>query len=272
MFLREGFILNIYCGIDFGTTNTVVSIAGKNGQVVDLLSLPTALFIPSERHKVSCVYIGDEALTAFKRKQSGRYIHSIKRSLSDSSFTKTRINNIYFTIEEILSLFLVELKKTIYTKWGIDPIKVVIGKPVKFSDIKEDDKVALTRLKKGFKLAGFKETIVLEEPIAASYCFEHVLKDKDNHFLILDYGGGTSDYSLISHDKNKKGIDKYKVIKLEGVDGGGDHFDEILMLNLICPLLGKKATYESYGKRLEIPAHIFNQICQWNNFKVKNKN
>ncbi len=263
--------MNVYCGIDFGTTNTVVSLAGREGQIIDFFSIPTALFIPLERDGIHQVIIGTSALEAFKEKKAGRYIHSLKRSLSDSGFTKTRINNRDITMEDLVALFLEELRKRIYDRWGISVENAAVGRPVRFSLIEEDDKLAFHRLKEGFRQARFRNLSFLEEPIAASYCFEEELSEEDSSFLIMDYGGGTSDYSLISHHPSGTGVERYRVEKLDGVDMGGDHFDEVMMLRKICPFLAMGATYESYGKRMAIPVHIYNHLCRWNNFIMKDK-
>jgi len=263
--------MNIYCGIDFGTTNTVVSICGKNGKLVDSFSIPTTLFIPEENHGISKVYIGDEAVEHYEDDRPGRYIHSIKRSLSDKHFKHTVINRTRVTMEELLVLFLTELKKLIFDKWSIAPENIVLGRPVRFSVDEAKDRLAKKRLKKGFEMTGFKGITVLEEPVAASLCFENSLTEDDRKFLIIDLGGGTSDFTLVSYDSAGEGIDKYEINTVEGIDIGGDNFDEDVMLSTLSPQLGISATYESYNNRLPMPVHIYRDICKWNKIRWYDK-
>ncbi|MBI9103806.1 MAG: Hsp70 family protein [Spirochaetales bacterium] len=263
--------MNIYCGIDFGTTNTVVSICGKNGQLVDSFSISTTLFIPEENQGITKVYIGDEAVAHYEENRPGRYIHSIKRSLSDKYFKYTVINRTRVTLEELLVLFLTELKKMIHAQWSITPENIVLGRPVKFSVDGERDKLAKKRLKSGFEMAGFKGITPLEEPVAASLCFENSLTVNDRKFLIVDLGGGTSDFTLVSYDPAGEGIGKYKINGVDGIDIGGDNFDEDVMLSTLSPQLGSSATYESYGNRLPMPVHIYRDICKWNKIRWYDK-
>jgi len=263
--------MNIYCGIDFGTTNTVVSICGRDGKLVDSFSISTTIFIPEENHGISKVFIGSEAVKQYEEDRPGRYIHSIKRSLSDMHFKHTVINRIRVTLEELMVLFLTELKKIIFDRWAFTPENIVLGRPVRFSTDEEKDQLAKKRLKRGFELAGFKGITILEEPVAASLCFENSLTEEDRKFLIIDLGGGTSDFTLVSYEPSKSGIDKYIINEVDGIDIGGDNFDEDVMLDIMSPQLGSKATYESYGNRLPMPIHIYRDICKWNKIRWYDK-
>lgn len=109
--------MEIFCGIDFGTSNTVVSICSREGVLIDSFSMPTTIFIPSENQGISKIFIGDPARQRYEGGMPGRYIHSIKRSLSDRYLQHTTINRTYVKLEELISLFLLELKKIIWDKW-----------------------------------------------------------------------------------------------------------------------------------------------------------
>lgn len=261
--------MQIYCGIDFGTTNTVVSITGKNGSIIDSFSIPTILFINHEAHNISKVHIGADALKQFEDGHSGRYLHSIKRSLHDKHLKQTIINNQQVTLAELVRYFLEELNKIITEKWGIIPHNIVLGRPVIFSPDKEEDELAESRLLEGFRMAGYKDITLLEEPVAAALCFESHLSDDDEHFLIVDLGGGTSDFTVVKRDVKKTGIDRYDILGIHGINMGGDHFDEDLMFAKISNPLGINATYTS--KALPMPIHLYRTISRWNTIHPANK-
>ena len=263
--------MQIYCGIDFGTTNTVVTITGKNGNIIDSFSLPTILFICQHPHSITDVYIGPEALEKFENGTNGRYIHSIKRSLHDRHLKHTVINNQQITLAELVRYFLEELNKMISHKWGIIPHNIVLGRPVIFSPNKEEDQLAEERLLEGFRMAGYKDITLLEEPVAAALCFESHLEDEDRKFLIIDLGGGTSDFTVVARDMNKKGIERYDIRGIHGINMGGDHFDEDLMFAKLSAPLGINATFQSFQKQLPMPSHLYRSISKWNTIHSINR-
>ncbi len=257
--------MQIYCGIDFGTTNTVVSIANGPGKIVDSFSVPTILFISHHPHEISSVYIGYQALEKYESGAAGRYIHSIKRSLHDPAFVDTLINRQRITLPHLVSFFLNELNKMITHKWGFMPKDIVLGRPVIFSPSEEEDMLARERLLEGFRLAGYEGIRLLEEPVAASLCFEQHLKKDDNRFLIVDFGGGTCDFSVVSQDSEKQGIERYDILATHGINIGGDNFDEDLMFAKLSGSLGSDSTYSSFNRRLGMPVHLYRDISRWNN-------
>ncbi|MDC7227677.1 MAG: Hsp70 family protein [Spirochaetales bacterium] len=261
--------MQIYCGIDFGTTNTVVTITGKNGNVIDSFTTPTILFISREQHNISKVYIGADALEEFEEGHNGRYLHSIKRSLHDKHLKHTIINNQHVTLAELVRYFLEELNKKITSKWGIIPHNIVLGRPVIFSPNKEEDELAESRLLEGFRMAGYKDITLLEEPVAAALCFESHLDDEDEHFLIVDLGGGTSDFTVVRRDSAKEGIDRYDILGIHGINMGGDNFDEDLMFAKVSNPLGINATFSS--KSLPMPVHLYRSISKWNTIHSPSK-
>ena len=75
---------------------------------------------------------------------------------------------------------------------------LVVGRPVHFSGTKsaDDDDFAVNRLRTAFRNAGFEHVHFLAEPVAAAYKYQQQL-DHDELVLIADFGGGTSDFSLV---------------------------------------------------------------------------
>ena len=232
--------------------------------MIDSFTMPTILFISHHPHSISRVHIGAEALEKFENGENGRYLHSIKRSLHDRKLTSTIINNRKITIPELVRFFLEELNRIITHKWGIVPRNIVLGRPVIFSPDREEDDLAQSRLLEGFKMAGYKEITLLEEPVAAALCFESHLENEDRHFMIVDLGGGTSDFTIVERDPGKSGIEKYNILCTHGINVGGDHFDEDIMFAKISDPLGINATYTSFQTKLPMPVHLYRDISKWN--------
>ena len=262
----------IYCGIDFGTTNTVVSIVDREGKLIDSFSLPTVFFIPQGREGIERIFIGKEALGEYERGASGRFVHSIKRSLSDPSLTETLINGRRYPLSSLVQHFLQELDRIMEKRWGFVPRNIVLGHPVRFSEKQPEDQLARERLLEGFRLAGYRDTRLLQEPVAAALCFEEQLKASDRNYLIIDLGGGTSDFSLIQLDPGKPGIERYKVLAVGGINIGGDDFDEEVMFRKISPLLGAGSTYDSMNRRMPMPVHLYRDISRWNRIQHFDRN
>ena len=64
------------------------------------------------------------------------------------------------------------------------------------AETEEDEAYALGRLRHAFELAGWERVKFEMEPVAAAYAYESTL-DHDELILIGDFGGGTSDFSLL---------------------------------------------------------------------------
>ncbi len=128
----------------------------------------------------------------------GRLIQSTKSYLASRLFSRTQIFNQTFSLEELIGTLLRYLRKSAEAQFGDLGGKLVVGRPVHFSGTKDpkDDDFAVARLRKAFANAGFDEVHFLPEPVAAAYKYRQQL-DHDELVLIADFGGGTSDFSLV---------------------------------------------------------------------------
>jgi len=80
--------------------------------------------------------------------------------------------------------------------------------------------------------------------------------------LVADFGGGTSDFSLVRVEA--PGAARRCVpLASAGIGIAGDRFDYRIMDHLVLPLLGKGGTYRSFDKVLEIPAGHFADFGDW---------
>ena len=138
----------------------------------------------------------------------------------------------------------------------------MVGRPVHFSGTKDpaDDTFALDRLRIAFANAGFHDVCFLEEPVAAAYKYREQL-DHDELALIADFGGGTSDFSLVKLEaKSSESL----VIGTDGVGIAGDTFDSKLVRNLVAPIIGLGSRYTTqFGKTLTAPNWLYEHLERW---------
>lgn len=260
-------------GIDFGTTNSALSI-NNNGKVtiIDVdpyntigKTMRSVLYFNEENQ----VFVGQEAINQYVNDDAyGRFMQSIKAFLSSKRFDYTNIYGKNYTIEELVAIIIRKIKERgeSYLKTKVD--SVVIGRPVVFSTDPESDSLAQERLNEAAVIAGFKNIKFQYEPVAAALTFKESLpKGEKRNILIGDFGGGTSDFTVIEiiggNEDNSK--NSFKVLSLGGVYIGGDSFDSQIMLDKITKYFGRNVKYKSMGKDewLNMPTHIIYTLCQW---------
>jgi hypothetical chaperone protein len=129
----------------------------------------------------------------------------------------------------------------------------------------EDDTFALDRLRAAFAAAGFDNIDFELEPIAAAYAYESTL-DHDELILIGDFGGGTSDFSLVQVGPNvrKRGRKPQDLLGNSGVGLAGDAFDARIVRKLVSPALGSESFARSLNRVLPaVPAWIYANLERW---------
>ena len=104
------------------------------------------------------------------------------------------------------------------------------------------------------------------EPVAAAYYFAQRLQ-RDATVLVADFGGGTSDFSIIRFEVSGRGVHA-RPLSQSGVGVAGDTFDYRVIDNVVSPLLGKDTEIESWGKVLEFPAHYFTNFARWSQLSL----
>ncbi len=134
------------------------------------------------------------------------------------------------------------------------PIRsAMVGRPVRFAgaDTQEDEEFALSRLRQAFAMAGFERVDFEMEPVAAAYAYESTL-DHDELILIGDFGGGTSDFSLlrVGPGIRRRGRTPQDLLGNSGVGLAGDAFDARLVRKLVSPALGSDSEARSLNKLL----------------------
>ncbi len=252
--------------IDFGTSNSLVAAAGEN-VLYDPIPLDpgasdptifrTLLYFPNQNK----VYYGSEAVSQFVINQSdGRLIRSIKRQLPNRSFVGTFIENRPFNLEDLIALFLKEIRIRAGNHFQMDFTRAVIGRPARFSSDDIDDQYAQTRLNEAAKRAGFTSVEFCPEPLAAAYEFRSQI-DKTQNVLVGDFGGGTSDFTVIRIGKQH--FSPSDVLAIGGIAVAGDALDGAVMRRHISPFFGANVEYQvPFGTNvMRMPSHLIAKIC-----------
>lgn len=263
-------------GLDFGTTNSSLALAHAN-RAVDLAEFGAGstfrsilYFEQDEASRSGKLHVvaGPDAIQSYlNARMPGRLIQSTKSYLASRLFNQTQIFNQTFSLEELIGILLRYLRKSAESQFGELGAKLVVGRPVHFSGTKNqaDDDFAVERLRKAFANAGFDEVHFLPEPVAAAYKY-HQRLDHDELVLIADFGGGTSDFSLVQLKSTQASTTELsdQVIGNDGVGIAGDTFDSKLVRHLVAPLLGLGSEYKSqFGKLLPVPNWLYEHLERW---------
>jgi hypothetical chaperone protein len=259
-------------GIDFGTTNTVVALADAGGPAHlvrfpapegELFAFRSCLsFHAGDRPNDRAVAAGPWAIDAYVEDPAEtRFIQSFKSFAASESFSETTILNRRYRFEDLLSTFLLKLRD--YAEAGMAelPDRVIVGRPVTFAGGSPSEPLALSRYETAFARMGFSEILYAYEPVGAAFFFAREL-DHDATVLVGDFGGGTSDFSIIRFERHAGEI---RAIPLgrSGVGLAGDAFDYRIIDNLVSPALGKGSSYSSFGKTLPIPNRYYSAFARW---------
>jgi hypothetical chaperone protein len=265
-------------GLDFGTTNSAVACADagearlatfatSNGPTS---TFPSILYFERVRQGTvtrltSCA--GPTAIEHYlQAEDKGRLIQSLKAYLSDRRFDGTGVFSKRYTLENMIALIVQHLLTGATDTLGELPKRVVAGRPVHFSNARDeaDDEFAAARLLTALKQCGFTDIVFEYEPVAAAYSYERTLT-KDELILIGDFGGGTSDFSIlhVGPTVRRRGRTKDDIVGNDGVAVAGDAFDKQIIRNLVAPRLGKGSEYRSWDKFLPMPSWPYEHLERW---------
>ena len=253
-------------GIDFGTSNSAVSWAHGDhaAQLIGVedgaTTMPTALFFDAE---TGLTHFGRDALAMYLAGHDGRLMRSLKSLLgSPLLMEKTAINHQLVSFQDIIGFFLTELVQRTKAQLGGMPRRLVLGRPVHFvDDDPERDNQAEHKLLQAASGLGFEEITFQLEPIAAALDYERRLS-KESTVLVVDIGGGTSDFTVVRLGPARfvKGDRKSDILATTGVHIGGTDYDKRLSLAHLMPLLGYKHVGPD-GR--EVPSGGFIDLSTW---------
>jgi hypothetical chaperone protein len=265
-------------GLDFGTTNTVLAVqdgeathsigfessAGHSDSMRTCLSFMKDARLGTQALKIEA---GAAAIRTFiDNPGEVRFLQSIKTFAASAIFQGTLIHARRHKFEDLMEVFLRRLEKYAGDEFGSKFARVVAGRPVKFAGSSPDENLALERYNEALGRIGFPEIHFVYEPVAAAFYFAQNLK-KDATVLVADFGGGTTDYSLIRFESH---AGKLTAVPLghSGVGVAGDHFDFRIIDNVVSPQIGKGSFYKSFDKVLEVPSNYYANFGRWNQLSI----
>ena len=253
-------------GIDFGTSNCAVAAidAGGVARLValedGLATLPTAVFFHAED---KTVHFGREAIALYLFGADGRLMRSLKSLLGSSLLQEhTAVGWGEQRFQDVISRFLQELAERAQASLGSGIRRVVLGRPVHFvDDAPERDAQAQQALAQAASSAGFEDVAFELEPIAAAFDYERRLT-REAVVLIVDIGGGTSDFSVVrlGPDRVRQADRGADVLATSGVHIGGTDFDRKLNVSRVMPLLGLG---HAGPQGRPVPTGIFYDLATW---------
>jgi hypothetical chaperone protein len=259
-------ILRGTLGIDFGTSNSAVSWAEPQGTASLLVlegqaaSMPTAVFYNAEDLST---HFGRDALAQYLGGTSGRLMRSLKSLLGSALLQETTlVNHRQISFQDIIATFLAALRERAAQSLGVAPTRVVLGRPVHFVDDDPGrDALAQASLLQAAQSVGFEQVSFQLEPIAAALDYERRLQH-EALVLVVDIGGGTSDFSVLRLGPQRSSLADRSadVLATTGVHIGGTDYDQKLSLEQIMPLLGFR--HLGPGMR-EVPSRIFFDLSTW---------
>jgi hypothetical chaperone protein len=267
-------------GIDFGTSNSAVSIAYPDHVALvavtggeAALTLPSIIYLDREGRLIA----GHEALREFLvaghlktdcwrcslapygwdtdcrqyRKGGGcndaRLVSGVKHDLASPGFSGTNSWATDYTVAELAAVVLRSLKVAADSVCSADVRRVVLGHPVAFAGTDAEGPRHLegcARLRHAAEKAGFEDVQLLPEPTAAVLGF----RGGDAVAVAVDFGGGTCDVAVLD---GRSGTSR--VTALTGVSVGGDNVDAALFEVLVGPALGLD----------QLPNWLFNEMRTW---------
>ena len=196
-------------GIDFGTTNSLV--AHLNGGRPEALVLDD--MVPADwaeagfdRVMASVMSLREDGSVAFgweAKMDTAEKVEAVKRSLSAQEAIEVGGN--YVLVEELTAAFFAKLREQAMRRAGIQFDQAVVTVPANSLGIAR----YRTRICAG--MAGIQVLALLNEPTAAAMAFGRTL-ERDQNVLVVDWGGGTLDVTLLETvegvfiEKSSKGV------------------------------------------------------------------
>ena len=200
-------------GIDLGSTlSEVAVIEGGNPVVVvneeGSSTTPSIINLKENSPKVGgaakrqMLVAPKETVNLIKRFMGGTYdevkeaiTHVQYDVINDNGLPRVSINGRKYSPEELSAMILMKMKKVAEDYLGDTVTDAVITVPAFFSD------AAKSATKQSGELAGLNVLRIISEPTAALLA-SNIDKKKDGKYLVVDFGGSTTDFSVADVSDN----------------------------------------------------------------------
>ncbi len=237
-------------GIDLGTTNSAIAKFIKGDVIVfnnpldfGRSTLPSVVYYKKDK-----IVVGNKAKEYLERDPKN-VVGLFKRKMGTSESFKIKSLNDSKTPIDLSAQVLKELKTFVNTGDNLDSVVITI--PASFDSIQSN------ATKEAGLQAGFKQVVLLQEPIAASLAYANMKKSndlKDGHWLVYDLGGGTFDVALV---RIKDG--EMKVIDHEGDNFlGGSDFDRLMVEKLVIPKITEEYSFDDLENQMKSASGKYN--------------
>lgn len=266
-------------GLDFGTTNTVLAWSHPHAAADPvvfrflgslLFSFRSALCFWDEGEEDRPDVHAEAGPWAIERfiELAGecRFIQSLKSFAASPSFESTFVFGREYRFEDLFARFLELLAGHARPQLDDLPPSLLVGRPVEYVGSRPDPALALDRYRKALARFGFEEIRQVYEPVAAAFFYAQSLEESAT-VLVADFGGGTTDFSVIAFERGPRGL-AARALGHSGVGVAGDRFDYRLIENVVLPRLGKGSAYRSLGKRLELPRSCYASFASWHELSI----
>lgn len=257
----------LHCGVDFGTTNSTVGLCAPGGSPAlvavegEHVTIPSALFFSLED---GGVHFGRAAVREYMDGAEGRFMRALKSILGTGLMKETtQVGRDRMTFQGLIGRFLRHLRQRLETEHGSRADQVVIGRPVHFVDDDEAaDRLAQDQLEAAAVAEGFRHVEFQFEPVAAALHVEREL-DREALALVVDIGGGTSDFSILrlSPGRARRVARHDDILSTAGVHVGGTDFDRQLSIARVMPHFGLGS--RTLDGRRNLPVWYFNDMATW---------
>jgi len=231
-------------GIDLGTTNSAIAVySGNRGETTKIIKnttdgndadiTPSAVYINKKgdirvglRAKNRIVDEDENVHIEFKRQMGTDHLYSFKSSGQSRK------------PEELSAEILKSLRADVQQRTGEVVEASVITVPAAF----ELHQCDATR--KAALLAGFKESPLLQEPVAAALAYGFQVDQEKAYWLVYDFGGGTFDAAVIKSEEGTIHVAHH------GGDNflGGSNIDWAIVEKLIAPRVVKEFRLTDFSR------------------------
>jgi molecular chaperone DnaK len=243
-------------GIDLGTTNSAIAVfTGHHGEPTKVIKNTTG---PIEAEITpSAVYInkkGDERVGYYAKNQIIEHDEDVhiefKRQMGTDYVCSFKSSGQNRTPEELSARILKSLRGDVQQRTGEVVEASVITVPAAF----ELHQCDATR--KAAQLAGFKESPLLQEPVAAALAYGFQVDQEKTYWLVYDFGGGTFDAAIIKSEEGTIHVAHH------GGDNflGGSNIDWAIAEKLLAPRVAKEFSLTDFTRGNKKWKRAFNKL------------